>query len=108
MKLNLSTRLTILTNLPEQGSLVDQINKRHIKEMFNVSAEDMEFYGIKEGPNGSIVWDAAKDAEKPMEVEFTEEQLKYMKKVCTMLDEQEKITEPLIDFVQEIYELTKE
>jgi hypothetical protein len=41
-KLNIATRLILLVNLPEHGSVVDMISKRNIRRKIDFSSEEME------------------------------------------------------------------
>lgn len=38
-KLNVATRLMLLMNLPEQGSVVDMISKRNVRKKIDFSSE---------------------------------------------------------------------
>lgn len=42
LKLNIATRLILLVNLPEQGSVVDMISKRNVRRKIDFSSEEME------------------------------------------------------------------
>lgn len=40
-KLNVATRLMLLMNLPEQGSVVDMISKRNVRKKIDFSSEEV-------------------------------------------------------------------
>ena len=45
--LNVATRLMLLMNLPEQGSVIEMISKRNIGKKIDFSSEELEDLNIK-------------------------------------------------------------
>jgi hypothetical protein len=45
--LNVATRLMLLMNLPEQGSVIEMISKRNIRKKIDFSSEELEDLNIK-------------------------------------------------------------
>lgn len=45
--LNVATRLMLLMNLPEQGSVIEMISKRNISKKIDFSSEELEDLNIK-------------------------------------------------------------
>lgn len=48
MKMNIATRLAILTNLPEQGSVLEMISARNIRKKIDFSSEEITSLNLKE------------------------------------------------------------
>ena len=53
-KLNVATRLVLLMNLPEQGSVIEMISKRNIRNKIDFSSKELEDDNIR-NENGKIV-----------------------------------------------------
>lgn len=96
--LNVATRLMLLMNLPEQGSVVEMISKRNIRRKIDFSSKDVEDFGIK-NENGRISW--APDAPN-IEVEFTDSEISFLKSLIDKLDKSGLITDNILDFAEEI------
>lgn len=45
--LNVATRLMLLMNLPEQGSVIEMISKRNVRKKIDFSSEELEDLNIK-------------------------------------------------------------
>jgi hypothetical protein len=76
--------------LPGQGTFVEFSLKRGILKKIAVTEKDKTDYSIKERPeDGKIEWDARKDAKSPLTVEFSGEELEYLKKSCENLVEKD-------------------
>lgn len=45
--LNVATRLMLLMNLPEQGSVTEMISKRNVRKKIDFSSQEFDDYGIK-------------------------------------------------------------
>lgn len=81
--LNVATRLMLLMNLPEQGSVIEMISKRNIRKK-----ED-----------GRITW----SSEAPsIEVEFTDNEINLLKSLIDKLDKSGLITDNILDFIEKI------
>ncbi len=46
--MNVATRLAILTNLPEQGSVLEMISARNIRKKIDFSSEEITSLNLKE------------------------------------------------------------
>lgn len=44
---NVATRLMLLMNLPEQGSVTEMISKRNIRKKIDFSSQEVDDYEIK-------------------------------------------------------------
>ena len=53
MKMNVATRLTILANLPEQGSVLEMITKRNIRKKIDFTSSEISTLNLVEA-NGRI------------------------------------------------------
>lgn len=96
--LNVATRITLLMNLPEQGSVIDMISQRNIRKKIDFSSEEFEKCQIQ-SKDGRVVW--SPDASN-IEVEFTESEIAFLKNLVDKLDKSGLITDNILDFVEEI------
>lgn len=96
--LNVATRLMLLMNLPEQGSVIEMISKRNIRKKIDFSSEELEDLNIK-NEDGRIIW----SSEAPsIEVEFTDSEINLLKSLIDKLDKSGLITDNILDFVEKI------
>lgn len=96
--LNVATRLMLLMNLPEQGSVIEMISKRNIRKKIDFSSEELEDLNIK-NEDGRITW----SPEAPsIEVEFTDSEINLLKSLIDKLDKSGLITDNILDFVEKI------
>lgn len=58
--LNVATRLMLLMNFPEQGSVTEMISKRNVRKKIDFSSEEVEALKI-ENKDGRIVWSPEKE-----------------------------------------------
>lgn len=97
-KLNVATRLVLLMNLPEQGSVVEMISKRNIRNKIDFSSKEVEDYKIR-NEDGKIVW----ALEAPiLEFEFTDSEVSFLKLLVDKLDKSGLITDNILDFIEEL------
>lgn len=86
MKLNIKDRIYIPRMLPEQGKFIEFNLKRSIVKKVMLTEEDrVKFSIIEDKDKGKIEWDSNKDFESPLEVDFSKEELDYLKKSCESL-----------------------
>lgn len=78
--LNVATRLMLLMNLPEQGSVIEMISKRNIRKKIDFSSEELEDLNIK-NEDGRI---------------------NLLKSLIDKLDKSGLITDNILDFVEKI------
>lgn len=95
-KLNVATRLVLLMNLPEQGSVVDMISKRNVRKKIDFSSEEVEKLSIK-NDDGRLTWN---NETEPRNVDFTESEVVFLKKIIDKLDQEGYITDSILDFVE--------
>lgn len=95
---NVATRLMLLMNLPEQGSVTEMISKRNIRKKIDFSSQEVDDYGIK-SEEGRIKW--SPDAPS-IEVEFTDSEIEFLKSLIDKLDKSGLITDNILDFVETI------
>lgn len=103
MKLNVATRLIILMNLPEQGTVIEMISKRNIRRKIDFSSEEMEKIHLKT-VNNRISWDLNADT---INVNFSDSELKFLKSIIDKIDKAGQITDNLLDFIEELNNLIK-
>lgn len=100
LKMNLATRLTVLTILPEKGNLMEMLMKRQIIKIIDITPEEVQKYQIH-NENENVRWSGENLNEIP-EFEFNDEQIKFLKELFTNLDKNGGITDNILDFVVEI------
>lgn len=83
MELNIIDRIYIPSILPSENSFMDFNMKRSIIKKVALTDADVEKYNIKEdAENKRTTWDSQVDRENPLAVQFTSEELDYLKKAC--------------------------
>ncbi|MDR1121212.1 MAG: RNA-binding protein [Dysgonamonadaceae bacterium] len=88
MDLHIKDRFYIPQILPQQGKFKEFNLKRDIIEKVAVTEQDKEKYSIVEHrEDGKIEWNSKMDAENPLTVEFSRDELDYLKKSCESLAE---------------------
>lgn len=100
LKLNIATRLILLVNLPEQGSVVDMISKRNVRRKIDFSSEEMESAKINITED-KVTWDPNAMS---IEVEFTESEVNFLKDIIDKLDKAGNVTDNILDFCEQILE----
>lgn len=97
-KLSIATRLVLLISLPEQGSVTEMISKRNVRSKIDFSSKEVEEYKLKT-IDDKISW--SMDAPE-VEIEFTDTEIEFLKKIVDDLDKSGKITDGILDFVEMI------
>lgn len=88
MELHIKDRIYIPQLLPQSNSFMGFNLKREITKKVALTAEDQETYKIKEEQeHNRVVWDVEKDRELPLIVDFTKDELNYLKTACEKLAE---------------------
>lgn len=88
MELNIKDRLYFSQLLPANNTFLDFVTKKAIIEKIAITEKDKEEFDIKEVPNeGRITWNIEKDMANPLVVEFTPQELEYLKKGCEQASE---------------------
>jgi len=88
MKLNIKDRIYFPQLLPQNNSYMDFNLKKSILAKVALTDRDKETYNIQENQDQhSITWDSKKDHEEPLEVEFSKEELAYLRKACEGLSD---------------------
>lgn len=96
--MNVASRLTLLMNLPERGSVTDMISKRNIRNKIDFSSEEVEKDKIK-NDEGKIMW----SSDSPdIEVEFNESEVTFLKTIIDKMDKEGLINDGILDFAQKI------
>lgn len=86
MELNIKDRIYIPQLLPANNSFIEYNLKREIIKKVAITEKDKEEYSIVENPEaGKITWDSKKDFEQPLVVEFTKQEIDFLKKSCEAL-----------------------
>ena len=83
MELHIKDRLLIPSIFPERGHFMDFNLKKSIARKIAISEQDRKDYEIVEKKEEKrIEWNVQKDAETPLVVEFSKEELDYMRRSC--------------------------
>lgn len=83
MELHIKDRIYFPQILAQQSNFLEFNLKRNILNKVAVNKEAQEKYNVKEDKeNNRITWDVQKDTEEPLVVEFSKEELAYLKKNC--------------------------
>ena len=81
MELFIKDRIYIPQVLPQQNSFMGFNLKREIIKKVALTEADKTTYNIEEdNENNRITWDIKKDRETPLVVEFSKDELAYLKK----------------------------
>ena len=90
MDLHIKDRLLIPSIFPERGNFMDFNLKKSIARKIAISEQDRKDYEIVEKKEEKrIEWNVQKDAETPLVVEFSKEELDYMRRSCEAIAEQQ-------------------
>lgn len=86
MELHILDRIYIPSILPSENTFIDFNMKREIIKKVALTEEDAKKYDIKEdAENRRTTWDINKDRENPLVVDFTPQELQYLKTACEKL-----------------------
>ena len=96
--MNIESRLVILANLPQQGSLLEMMTARNIRRKIEFSSEEMNKLNLKE-INGRISWNSSSEL---LNVDFTDQEKEFLKSIIKIMDSKHIIIDGLLDFIQEI------
>lgn len=104
MELHIKERLLIPTILPEKGTFMEFNLKKSILSKITLTEQDRADYEIVEKREEKRVeWNVQKDAETPLVVEFSKDELDYMKKACEAVSEQQ-LPDEVWAVVEHIYD----
>lgn len=107
MELHIKDRIYIPQLLMEKNSFSEFSLKRSIINKVSISEEDRTKYNFSEDKDGNrITWDSKKDIENPLSVDFTKEELEYIKKSCESLVDTQ-YPDDLWATVEKIYDALK-
>lgn len=88
VSLHLKERFYLGNILPHENSLVDFQLKKRIVEKVQVTDEEKNEFGFKVNEqDGSASWDAKKDFENPKEIDFSEDERKYIQESIEKLSD---------------------
>ena len=103
MDLHIKDRLLIPSIFPERGNFMDFNLKKSIARKIAISEQDRKDYEIVEKKEEKrIEWNVQKDAETPLVVEFSKEELDYMRRSCEAIAEQ-RMPDEMWAVVERIY-----
>ncbi len=83
MELHIKDRMFFPQLLPQQNTFMEYAMKREILKKVGLTKEDQEKFDIVEDrENNQIKWNIEKDIAQPLTVDFTAQELEYIKKGC--------------------------
>lgn len=86
MELHILDRIYIPAILPGENNFTDFNLKRNIIKKVAITEEDVAKYEIKEAPEEQKTkWNPVTDRDNPLVVDFTSEELAYLKSACEKL-----------------------
>lgn len=90
MDLHIKERLLIPSILPERGNFMEYNLKKAILKKIAITEQDKADYEIVEkSEEKRIEWNIQKDYEMPLTVDFTKDELEFMRKACETISEQD-------------------
>ena len=95
LKLNVMSRIIILTNLPEQGSVVEMVAKRNIRKKVDFTSDELDKLNFKTNDD-KMTWDTDFD----VEIEFADSEIDLLKNIVNRLSESGLITDQNLDFAE--------
>lgn len=108
MELNIIDRIYLPTILPAENTFMDFNMKREILKKVSLTPDDIEKYNIKEDKeNHRTTWDINKDREEPLHVDFSKQELEYLKSACEKLADT-PAPDALWTTVEKVYQAAQE
>lgn len=89
------SRIIILTNLPEQGSVVEMVAKRNIRKKVDFTSDELDKLNFKTNDD-KMTWDTNFD----VEFEFADSEIELLKNIVNRLSESGLITDQILDFAE--------
>lgn len=101
MELTIKDRLYLPTFLPQKGNFKQFNLKKEILRKISISEEERTEINLHEnGEDKRIEWDVEK--ETPLQVEFSDEELKYLQEACEKISDEE-LPDDMWGTVERIY-----
>lgn len=101
MELTIKDRLYIPALLPKEGNFQQFNLKKEIRHKVAISDKERETLNLRDNPETKrIEWDVAKEI--PLHVDFTQEEIDYLKSVCEKLSD-EQLPDDMWSSVEAIY-----
>ena len=86
MQLNIKDRIYIPQLLLQQNNFLDYTLKKSIVNKVKITKEDRATYSIEEDAKaGKVTWNHETDMQFPLDVDFTQQELDYLKRSCEAL-----------------------
>jgi hypothetical protein len=96
LSLGIKDRLTIPAFFPERSNFVDQILKEDIANKIRITQEDIAAVGLhysEPSADGKQFMTWARDKEVDKEIEFTDAEIKFLKKQVDRLDKDANLSD---------------
>lgn len=102
MELMIKDRLYIPALLPKEGTFKEFNLKKEIRRKTAISEGEREALGLRENPESKrIEWNV--DKETPLHVDFTQEEISYLKSVCEKLTD-EQLPDDMWSTIEALYD----
>lgn len=86
MELHIKDRLYLQQLLPAEGNFMEFATKRAIIKKISITKEEQDTFELKEVPEeGKLTWNSETDMKHPINVDFTADELNYLRKGCEAL-----------------------
>ena len=103
MQLHIKDRIYFPSIFPKTGTFMEFTLKKSIVNKVAIKEEDKERFRIETNQSaGAITWDSEKDMAEPLEVDFTADELEFLKKSCESLTDKEN-SDDFWNVVEKIY-----
>lgn len=103
MELHIKDRILIPSLLPEKNNFMEFNLKKSIIQKIGLTNNDRKEYEIVEKQEEQrIEWNVQKDIEVPLIVEFSKDELNYLKKACESVSDRQ-MPDELWAVVERIY-----
>ena len=98
LKLSVSDRFCMSGLLPQAGGKIEMILIESILKKVEFLPEEITKFGMKDNGDGGVTWTSG----KPVEFEFTDEQVEVLKSASKRVDDEKKITRENLSLIQKI------
>lgn len=100
--LHLKDRLVLPSLFPAKVTMSGYSLRKSILNKITITEDEIKRYGIKQDADNHVIWDIEADMKEPLAVEFSDDEITFIKKIAEQRSEEELPTE-LWDAVDKIW-----
>jgi len=100
LTLSVLERLQFPDMLPKAGKIIEMELARSIIDKIRLDANEIGDYGLRDTPDGRIIWD--QDKAKDKEVGFEESEIKMLHGAIRVMDKEGRVTVELLPLVKKL------